>query len=104
MDFGQQSALRVESAAVFAQLPLVSDRNVRSAMQEDAKRIVDNLVSSYKESKENSSIEQVYEMMEVLVIENQHECLGVSPEALKDIFDLVRDKIILAKQDFDELE
>jgi len=73
-------------------------------MQEDAKRIVDNLVSSYKESKENSSIEQVYEMMEVLVIENQHECLGVSPEALKDIFDLVRDKIILAKQDFDELE
>lgn len=43
-------------------------------------------------------------MLEYLVTENQHECLGVSPKALQDMFDLLRDKIVVAKVDWDELE
>lgn len=43
-------------------------------------------------------------MLEYLVVENQHECLGVSPKALQDIFDLLRDKTIVAKIEYDELE
>ena len=43
-------------------------------------------------------------MLEYLVTENQHECLGVTPDSLQEMFDLLRDKIILAKTDYEELE
>lgn len=43
-------------------------------------------------------------MFEYLVVENQHEILGVSPDALQSIFDLLRDKVNEVKSEFDELE
>ena len=55
---------------------------MREALVEDAKRILANFESSYKDCTESSSISQVTEMLEYIVVENQHECLGVSPLAL----------------------
>ena len=42
------------------------------------------------------------EMFEYLVVEEQHTILGVSPDALKKIFDLLRDKIVEVKAEYDE--
>ena len=44
------------------------------------------------------------EMFEYLVTEEQHTILGVSPDALKSIFELLRDKIVEAKSEYDELD
>ena len=44
------------------------------------------------------------EMFEYLVVEEQHTILGVSPDALKKIFDLLRDKIVEVKAEYDELD
>jgi len=43
-------------------------------------------------------------MLEFLVNENQHEILGVSPLALQSIFDLVRDKLADAREEYEDLE
>ena len=66
---------------------------MKSAMQEDAKRLVDRLQNTYKHNDEISAIGQVTEIFDYLVTENQHECLGVTPDAVKDIFDLLKVKI-----------
>ena len=42
-------------------------------------------------------------MLEYLVVENAHECLGVSPKALVDLLDLLRDKAFEVKADYDSL-
>jgi len=39
-------------------------------------------------------------MIEFLVNENQHEILGVSPQSLQGIFDLIKDKITVARQEY----
>ena len=76
---------------------------MREALIEDAKRVVANFQSTYTEYADSAAIGQVTEMLEYLVVENQHECLGVAPKSLQDIFDLLRDKIVFAKTDYDEL-
>ena len=43
-------------------------------------------------------------MFDLLINENQHECLGVTPDAVKDILDFLKDKIMLVKRDFQEYE
>ena len=73
-------------------------------MQADAKRVLTNFTSTYDESAEGTSLNHVAEMLEYLVTENQHECLGVTPDSLQGMFDLLRDKILLAKADYEELE
>ena len=74
-------------------------------MQEDAKRIAASLKTSYQEEvSESPAISQLTEMLEYLVVENHHEVLGVAPKSLQVIFDLLRDKSIIAKTDFEDLE
>lgn len=82
----------------------MTDRNMRQAMQSDAKRVVTNFQSTYDENSEGSAINHATEMLEYLVVENQHECLGVTPESLSEMFDLLRDKVLIAKSDFEDLE
>ena len=43
-------------------------------------------------------------MLEFLVNENQHEILGVSPKSLQGIFDLIKDKVTVARQEYQDLE
>ena len=37
-------------------------------------------------------MEQIIEMLDLLVVEKAHESLGVSPEQLEKMFELLRDK------------
>jgi len=56
---------------------------------------------TYSDCEESSALTQVTEMLEYLVVENQHECLGVTPQSLQEMFDLLRDKTCAAKVDYD---
>ena len=73
-------------------------------MQDDAKCILDRFQTTYKDCTENPAMLQVYEMLEYLVVENSHEVLGVCPQALQGILDLLRDKVVDVKSEYDDLE
>lgn len=107
IDFNRDAggALILEHSAGQTTSVLLTDRNMRSAMQEDATRLVERFTADYKGSadEENTPIQQITEMFEFLVKEGQHEILGVSPEALQGIFDLLFDKVGEVKMDYDEL-
>ena len=107
IDFNRDAggALILEKSASTTSANMMTDRNLRSAMQEDATSLVERFTTSYKvQSEENTPIQQMVEMFEYLVVEEQHTILGVSPDALKKIFDLLRDKIVEVKAEYDELD
>ena len=107
IDFNRDAggAIILEKSASTTSANLLTDRNLRSAMQEDATHLVERFTTSYKEqNEENTPIQQMVEMFEYLVVEEQHTILGVSPDALKKIFDLLRDKIVEVKVEYDELD
>ena len=101
IDFNKDVGLIVENSTDTS--PLLTDRH-RGALQADAAQLVDRFTDIYKDCEENSAVVQTVEMIELLVMENKHEVLGVSPKALQAILDLLRDKIVLAQQEYDDLD
>ena len=48
----------------------MTDRNMRSAMQEDAAQLVARFTATYKDCEENNSMAQLTEMFDYIVTEN----------------------------------
>ena len=80
IDFSAEPGITVETQNDIS--PLLTDRNMRNALQEDAKHLVELFTEIYTDCEENNAMVQVVEMMELLVMENKHEMLGVAPKSL----------------------
>ena len=80
IDFSAEPGITVETQNDIS--PLLTDRNMRNALQEDAKHLVERFTEIYTDCEENNAMVQVVEMMELLVMENKHEMLGVAPKSL----------------------
>ena len=111
IDFAKDAGqLQIENSASLQHSPLLSDRNMRQALIDDAKRLVENFTNNYAktagagEEDESTAIAQLQEMMEYLVNENQHEALGVAPESLQKILEILKSKLLEARTDYDELD
>ena len=66
-DVGQIS---VENSASNVLEGAMTDRNMRSAMQEDAAQLVARFTATYKDCEENNSMAQLTEMFDYIVTEN----------------------------------
>ena len=87
IDFNRDAAAGGQDLRIFKSVsenysPSLPDKHLRKAMQDDANLLVERLKTTYLECEENNVIRQVEEMIEYLVVENQSEILGVTPEAL----------------------
>lgn len=62
--------LIIEKSTSTTSNPMLTDRNLRSALQFDAKKLVERFNESYKDNEEAAAINQLLEILEYLVAEN----------------------------------